>query len=178
VLGGTEAHRVQRKNGRPRIEDTNDDFLAAGRWQGRDAEVYGRPVHRDARAAVLRAQAVGDVESGDDLDAGDEGGADGPWQDPRVAEHAVDAMTDDDSCLLRLDVDVTGASAHALGEYLVDEAHNGLRVVSHRRSRSVATFAVRAEVLDVHGRGVVPCRRSAVGAVYLVESCRDARRAR
>ena len=53
-------------------QDPDHDLLAERGRQGRDPEVHRLAVHRDARAAVLRPEPVGDVEPGHDLDPGDE----------------------------------------------------------------------------------------------------------
>jgi hypothetical protein len=102
---------------------------------------HGDPVHRDPGAAVLRPQPVGDVQSGDDLDAGDERQPRRPRDLHHLAQHAVDAVPDGDAALLRLDVHVTRARVDPLREDQIHQSHH----------RSLGGFLRRdGQVLGIH----------------------------
>ena len=96
---------------RAAVEHADHDLLAVRRGKRRDAQVDRDAVDRDARAAILRTQPIGDVEARENLDARHERGATRARQRSREREHAVDAMADRDALLFRLDVDVARAAA-------------------------------------------------------------------
>jgi hypothetical protein len=85
---------------------------------------HGDPVHRDPGAAVLRPQPVGDVQSGDDLDAGDERQPRRAWDLHHLAQHAVDTVPHGDAAFLRLDVHVAGAGVDPLREDQIHQSHH------------------------------------------------------
>ena len=121
LLLRVHAERVQAQHGGALAQHPDDDLLAQRGRQGRDAEVHRLAVHRDPGAAVLRPEPVGDVESGHDLDAGDQ-------RQPGVArdlhhlpQHAVDAVAHHHAALDRLDVDVARPAGDPVGEHDVHQ---------------------------------------------------------
>ena len=91
------------------VEDADDRVLAVDAGHDGDAEVDRLVLDLEPEAAVLGDAALGDVEVGHDLDAGDDrrlellvDGLHG------LAEDAVDAELDLDVLVLGLDVDVAG----------------------------------------------------------------------
>ena len=98
-------------------------------------------------AAVLRDAALGDVEVGEDLDAGGDRGDRRRGHDRRLGEHAVDAVADPHLVLLRLEVDVGGAALDGLLDHPLDELDDGRvlagRAEVHGRRREVVERALR-----------------------------------
>ena len=155
-LVGVKAHAVERGHRRPPVEHANDDFLTVRRRQRRDAKVDRDAVHRDARAAVLRTQPIGDVEPGEDLDARHERRPDGTRQRSRERQHAVHAMPNGDALLFRLDVNVARPPGDAAGQQLVDE----LRDRSARRPRPAAAARPRGRCRGAGPRAATRARGS------------------
>ena len=103
-----EPKGVQAENRPTRIEDSNDDFLPLGNRQRRHPKIDGDGVHDDAGTPVLGPKPVGDVQRCYDLQTRNQ------WEPCRsrdlhdLPQHAIDAVADGDTTLLRLDVDVAG----------------------------------------------------------------------
>ena len=87
-----------------------------GCWKCRDAKIDGHAVHGDAGTSILWPQSIGDVESGDDLDARGERRRQRARQPASDADHAVDPMPNDNPLLFRLDVNVAGPLGDAGAE--------------------------------------------------------------
>src|SRR5205823_11990395 len=99
----------------------HDDLLAVHRRQGGHAEVDGLAADHTRHASVLRNAALGDVEVGHDLQAGDQPRLDVLRRPHHLVEHAVDAVADPDVDLGGLDVDVGGPVGNRLADQEVDE---------------------------------------------------------
>ena len=119
-LAGVQTQRIEGLDRGARVEDADHDLLAELGGERRNAQVDRLAVHRHPGAAVLGPQPVGDVELGHDLDAGDQRQPCGAGDLHHLPQHAVDAITDRDAALLRLDMDVARAREDALGD---DEVH-------------------------------------------------------
>ncbi len=83
------------------------------------------PAGADGEAAPLRGAALGDVDVGEDLDAGHDPGVDGAGRRHRVVEETVHAVANDELALVGLDVDVGGALLQGLTDHLVHQVDDG-----------------------------------------------------
>ena len=104
------------------VEQAHHDAFAVERRQRGDAEIDFAAQNLDLDAAVLRQAALGDVELGHQLEAGDDGGLQFARRMLLAEEHAVDAVADAEFLLERLDVDVAGALLDGVGDHGVDQA--------------------------------------------------------
>ena len=108
-------------------EKPQADALAADGGNGGDADVDGLAFHFEIDAAVLRHAALGDVEIGHDLDAGEHARL--KHLDLRrhgnFVKHAVDAIPDAQIVLERLDVNVRRAFVEGRAHDLIDKADHG-----------------------------------------------------
>ncbi len=121
------------------------------RGKRRDAQVDRDAVDRDARAAVLRAQPIGDVEPRENLDARHERGAERRAEAFARREHAVDAVAHGDSLLFRLDVNVARAARRCRRRAARRRARSrSPRCRSPGNRRRGLGFA--SQVLDLDGR--------------------------
>ena len=113
--------RVEAQHRGALAQDPDHDLLAQRCRQGRDPEVHRLAVHRDASPAVLGPEAVGDVEPGHDLDAGDEGQARLARNLHDLPQHAVDAVAHHHAALDGLDVDVARPAGDAVRQHDVHQ---------------------------------------------------------
>ena len=119
---GGEADILQLQHLTAVIEEAQHHPLAKGGRQGRDADIDILAGDAHAEAAVLGEALLGDIESGYDLDARDDGGMRFVRRPQRFVEDAVDAITDDELGLEGLDMDVARPFFVALGDEAVDKA--------------------------------------------------------
>jgi hypothetical protein len=117
--------RVERERPALLVQDADHDLLAVRGRQRGDSQVDGATLHSHAGAAVLRAEAVGDVEARHDLDARHQRPADAARQRHGLAQDPVDAAADGDAGLLHLEVNVTRPRRDGLGDDVVHEAEDG-----------------------------------------------------
>ena len=109
-----EAQRGEARREVRLVERTHDDLLAVDRREDGDADVDLLAHRLHLEAAVLRDAALGDVEVGHDLDAGDDRVVQGLGRRRALDERAVDAVAQARGLLHRLEVDVGGAGAQRL----------------------------------------------------------------
>ena len=96
------------------------------RGEHRDPHVDRGSTRRDElEAAVLRQAALGDVESRHHLHARGDGGGERRRVAGPPRQHAVDAQPDPERAVVRLDVDVAGASPDRLGKQRVTNRTTG-----------------------------------------------------
>src|SRR5581483_3708679 len=91
------------------VEQAHDDAFAVERGQSGNANVYFAAENLQLYAPVLRQPALGDVELGHQLQAGDDGGLQLAGRVLLVEKHAIHTEADAELLLERLDVDVAGA---------------------------------------------------------------------
>ena len=103
------------------VHDPEDDLLAVGGRDHRDAQVERLAAEADGDAAVLGRAPLCDVEVAHDLQPGDHGGLHLLRDRRDLPGDAVDARADDHVLLLGLEVDVGGAVLDRLGHRRVDE---------------------------------------------------------
>ena len=112
------------------VEDPHHDRLAVVGGQDADAEIVVFAVGGELDPAVLRASAFGDVELGENLDAGEHRPQQAAGRVVALYQTAVDAVTDADPVFEGLDVDVARPQLHRLGDDQVDKLHHrGVGVV-------------------------------------------------
>ena len=129
----------------PLVEQPHHDPFAVDHGDHRDADVDLAAADLQHNPAVLRKPALGDVQSGHDLQAADDcrlEAADLRRHRLRV-EHAVDAVADPQPRLLRLDVYVAGPRLDGLQQDLVDQPDDR-RLLRHLREFR----AVRLDLLQ------------------------------
>ncbi|MNQ90269.1 hypothetical protein D3C85_1056030 [compost metagenome] len=120
-LFGADAQFGQLRQAAGLAQQAQDDGFAPRARQGRDAQVHFLARDADRLASVLRQAAFADVHAAEQLDA----------RAYRVevrarcaagrGQHPVDPHTDQKAILVRLDVNVGGATRQGLGEDGVDE---------------------------------------------------------
>ena len=88
------AERIDRRGERAFVEQTDDDFFAIDRGQNRDTQIDFLARHADAKAAVLRQAALGDVEAGEDFDARGDGHLEGLRRRAGLDERTVHAVAE------------------------------------------------------------------------------------
>src|SRR5262249_34500081 len=120
-LVAVEAELVELQDGGGAVEQTHDHPLAIGGGHGGDADVHVLAGQLDADAAVLRQAPLGDVETGHDLYARDNGRLEAVRRRDDVVEDAVDAEAHRQVAFEGLDVNVAGAILHRLEEQRVDQ---------------------------------------------------------
>ena len=129
-LGEFLAHRLF-------VEHAEHGVFAVHSGHDADAEVDEAALVANAETAVLRDAALGDVELGHDLDAGQDGlvvlARDGRHG---LLQHAVDAVLDEERVVEGFEVDIGSAALERGEDGGVDEADDGGDVV------------VRGELLD------------------------------
>ena len=116
------------------VQDPHHDLLAVDHRQRGDPEVDDPAADLELEAAVLRHPPLGDVELGENLDAGGERRLHLDRRLHHFEQRAVDAVAHPDLVLERLDVNVGGAALHRVGEDSVDQLHDR-RVVDLRLGR-------------------------------------------
>ena len=109
------------------IQQTADDLFAVDRGQGRDTEVDVLVLDADIEAAVLRDAALGNVQTGHDLKAGQNRVLQVTRDGQDVLHDAVDAHADEKLGLMRLEVNITGALDNGALDNAVDQT-DGRRV--------------------------------------------------
>ena len=143
-----EAERAHRDLHRLLVEQTHHDFFADARRKHRDAERHLLSVHAHFRATVLRAETLGDVQIGHDLDARDDrADSDEAREDHDVLQQAVDAEPHQRRGLVVLDVDVGSAELDGVGDDRVDELDDR-RV--HAQQRGFVLLLL-LDLLDANG---------------------------
>ena len=148
------------------VEDPHHHRLAVVGRQHADAEVVVFAVGGELDAAVLRAAALGDVELGEDLDAGEHRPQETARGIVALDEPAVDAVADPHAVFERLDVDVAGPELHRLDDDQVDELHDrGVGVVL--LGRGCLLLDGRLGEVD---RGVGELLEHRVGALAVAEA--------
>ncbi len=148
-----------------RIEETNDGLLGILRRHGREPQVVDAPFDPDTDAAVLRAQAVGDVELAEHFDPRNHTMQ--RWHLHVVLQHAVDTEPNDATVRRGFHVDITGPLLHRLGQHHVGQLNDRLRLglgigdrfrfgtlLDADAARHINTHASQ-KALDVAFRGVV-----------------------
>ena len=112
------------------VEDPHHDRLAVVGGQDADAEIVVFAVGGELDPAVLRAAALGDVELGENLDAGEHRPQQAAGRVVALYQTAVDAVADADPVFEGLDVDVARPQLHRLGDDQINELHHrGIGVV-------------------------------------------------
>ena len=110
------------------VENPHDDRLAVHRRHRRHAKVDFLALHAQADATILRQPSLGDVEVRHDLDPRNDRRGQAPRRRFHFVQHAVDAVTDDQPVLERLDVDVRRAHLERVGDQKRHQPdHRGLR---------------------------------------------------
>ena len=131
-------------------QDTDDGGFPVLRRHDGDADIDVGAPRPQPRGAVLRQTPLGDVEVGDDLDAGNHGLRQHAGRRRHRPQQAVDPHANHKPGGKRLDVNVAGAQFDGFFEQIVDRAH-------HRRAAGEI-----AQALDVvFARLRSPRRRSA-----------------
>ncbi len=92
---------------------------------------------RSLDAAVLREALLRDAHVGHDLEAADHGGLKLLRRVGHHLEHAIDAVTEAQALLQRLEMDITGAQAMRLENHEIDQA-NDVGIVARFRLGAVA----------------------------------------
>ena len=118
-------------------QDADDGGFPVLRRHDGDADIDIGAPDAQPRGAVLRQTAFGDIEIGDDLDAGDHGLRQHAGRRRHRAQQAVDPHANHEPGRKRLDVNVAGAQLDGFFEQIVDGAH-------HRRAAGEI-----AQALDV-----------------------------
>ena len=115
------AHLVDAAGERRFIENTDDDLFAVRGRQNRDTQIDFFAHHLDAETAVLRNAALGDVEAGENLDARGDRELQRFRRRFRRDQFAIDAITQLQRVLKRLDVNVGRLFLDRLGQDQVDD---------------------------------------------------------
>ncbi len=124
-LGHAELVHAQQNGGA--VEQTQHDRFSVQHWNHRDADVYLMVGDANLNTSVLGDSLFSNVQLAQDLEPRDDGGLElldlGGHR--CFLEHAVDAVTDAQRVLERLDMHVRSPQFDGLGEDLVDEADDG-----------------------------------------------------
>ena len=104
------------------VEQAHDHAFAIQRGQRRDAQIDLAPQRLDLDAAVLRQPALGDVQAGHQLHAGDNRGFQFARRGLLLVQHAINAKADAKLPFEGLEVNVAGAPLHRGGDHGVDQA--------------------------------------------------------
>ncbi len=107
------------------IDDADDGFFTVFFEHRGDAEIDGAAFEQDMDAAVLGEAAFGNVESGHDFDAADDGGVHVVRGADFFVEAAIDAVADAGFLFIGLDVNVGSAFADGVVDEVVDELDDG-----------------------------------------------------
>ncbi len=145
-------------------QDADDGGFTVLHRHDRDADIdVGTPCPQP-RGAVLRQTTLGNVEIGDDLDAGNHGLRQHTGGRRDRPQQAVDAHADHQRRGERLDMDVAGAQFHRLFEQIVDGAH-------HRRT--AGEIAQAFDIIFARLRGMLGVRIELVLIEPSIERERD-----
>ena len=101
-------------------EDAHHDHLAMDTPQSGDPKLDRPPVHLQGAPAVLRPARFRDIQTGHDLDAGDDTQEQVARQPGYHTHPSVDSTTDADPIRVWLDVEIARAAAHGIGDQGVD----------------------------------------------------------
>ena len=121
------------------------------RRHDRDANVDIGAPDPQPRGAVLRQPPFGDVEVGDDLDAGNHGLRQHAGRRRNRPQQAVDPHADHEPSVKGLDVNVARAQFDRLFQEIVDRAH-------HRRAAGEIAQAFDVVFAQLHGRAAAGVR--------------------
>ena len=135
----------------------------------RDADIDIGAAGPQPRGAILRQAAFGDIEIGDDLDAGNHGLRQHVGRRGDRPQQAVDAHPHHEPGLKRLDVDVAGAQFDRFFEQIVDGADHrraaceiaqalDIVVAQLGRTGSARLGLVLVQPLIEHDREILRCR--------------------
>ena len=166
-LVGQEAQLLQRHVDVLLVQDAEHDLLAVDGGEAGDPQIKLAAVDGERGAAVLGTPGLGDVHVAHDLDAREHGGLLGARHDHGLLQHPVDAVTDPQPVLLRLQVNVAGLGADGAVQDRVGEAHH--RRVVHVRVGHPGG-ARRGRIAGVVAQRVQRVVRGAERVELLVES--------
>ncbi len=107
------------------VEYAHHDAFAVDGWQRRDAEVDVLAKHPETNPAVLGQTALGDIELGHELDAGNYSSAHLARRRFDGIHHAINSNADAQLVFHRLDVNVTGAAFDGARNEQVHHANDG-----------------------------------------------------
>src|SRR5665213_930350 len=121
VLGHADVGEV--KDHAALVKQTHDDAFAVDHGDDRHTNVYFAVLHAHLDTAVLRHALLGDVETGHDLDAAEDGGLEAVDLGVQrlCLQNAVDAIADAQGTFFRLNVDVAGALVGGFDQDFVDQ---------------------------------------------------------
>src|SRR5207248_692210 len=106
------------------IEHAQHNAFAIERGDRRNPKIDLLPAHREANAPILRQTALGDIEPRHDLDPRDDGRPQARRRRLGLVQRAVIAVTDAQSILERLNMNVRRSGLDRAGDQLIDEADN------------------------------------------------------
>ena len=114
------------EHGRRLVEHPQDHAFAVQHGNDRDPQVVLGTIVFEGDAAVLGPSFLADFKARHDFQAAGDGVAEAVHHgvDPGLPEHAIDAVANDQSVFVGLDVDVGRALADAFEQDRVDEAHH------------------------------------------------------
>jgi hypothetical protein len=132
ALRFVKTKRRQRRRGPGAIQPSERRFFTEGRGQGIDAEAMpGAAAQPQREPAVLRYAPLGDIQPGQDLDAGEQGVVQAAAEAGDFTQGAVDPATRPRAFGERLDVQVRRVAGNGAGDKFVERA-NGAGVFAPR----------------------------------------------
>ena len=166
VFGEADVLEIERR--RALVEDTHNHRLAVRRRQARHAKIDRASGHVDRDSSVLRNTALGDVETGHDLDARYDRGSHRNVRRLHRVQRSVHTVADLEILLERLDVDVGSAIHDTLIENQVHELDDGVVVRGAFKRGYVVGIALEGVVLIHAGAERLEHVRDGVRVVTIV----------
>ena len=114
------------------VQQPHHRRLAVAGGDDADAEIQFFFAHRDLDPAVLGAPSFGDVQLGENLDAGGDGAQQAAGRAIAFDQHAVDPVADADAILERLDVDVRSPQLNGFLDQQLHQPDDGGAVLVDR----------------------------------------------
>ena len=169
--GRIEAERPEVERELGAIEHPHHHALAVDRRRRRHAKVDVMPPHGDPQPSILGKPSFGDVEPGHHLDTGDERRAHGRRHLSRITKDAIDAKSERQTIVARLDMNVRCAFVDRARDKSVDRP-------DHRRIADQIFQALEIVAIDRHAKRIIAVGRQYAAPVKPVDRTVDVARSR
>ncbi len=149
--GLVHAHVLDGAGERALVEQTDDDLLPMDRGQNGDTQIDFLAGDADAEAPVLREAALGDIQAGENLDAGGDRQLERLGRRTRLDQRAIDAVAQLERLLEGLDVNIGSLFLERLHEDEVDDLDDGRVLALVRQPVQVDLLALLGDDLGFAG---------------------------